>query len=306
MVSTGSAAQSEGQEMLEAFTSIGTDRFHVTFTNLREEETNFFKNRTVPSMRYNLPAWMRRASTLKPITLPATEREPEQTILAGENLIIRPYTPPAVVPVQLDDLEQKQLERVRPAAFLTLQTSPGNYQAWVAVENGDSEFTSRLKRGMRADLNASGSVRLAGTMNFKRKYKLDFPTVMIDQVHPGHRMTKEQLESMGLVAPAPPKIEVPASPLRCSGEPRRKAWPSYERCLREGRESSSGGIQRSTADFTWCCIAIDLFKRTPEETAAKLMELSEKARQNGNDYALGQAMRAAEKVAANPRSRSRA
>jgi hypothetical protein len=36
------------------------------------------------------------------------------------------------------------------------------------------------------------------------------------------------------------------------------------------------------------------------------MELSEKARQNGNDYALGQAMRAAEKVAANPRSRSRA
>jgi hypothetical protein len=212
MVSTGSAAQSEGQEMLEAFTSIGTDRFHVTFTNLREDETDFFKNRTVPSMRYNLPAWMRRASTLKPITLPATEREPEQTILAGENLIIRPYTPPAVVPVQLDDLEQKQLERVRPAAFLTLQTSPGNYQAWVAVENGDREFTGRLKRGTGADLSASGSVRLAGTMNFKRKYMPDFPTVTIEHIHPGHRMTKAQLKSMGLVAPAPPKIEAPASP----------------------------------------------------------------------------------------------
>src|SRR5580658_9206695 len=106
MVSTGSATQSKGQKMLDAFTSVGADRFHVTFTNLREEETGFFKNRTVPSMRYNLALWMERAATLKPITLPAREKHPEQTALAGENLIIRPYTPPAVVLVQLDDLKQ--------------------------------------------------------------------------------------------------------------------------------------------------------------------------------------------------------
>jgi hypothetical protein len=43
----------------------------------------------------------------------------------------------------------------------------------------------------------------------------------------------------------------------------------------------------------------------PEETADRLMEVSTKAKQNGHDYALGQAMRAAEKVAVNPRSRSR-
>jgi hypothetical protein len=35
------------------------------------------------------------------------------------------------------------------------------------------------------------------------------------------------------------------------------------------------------------------------------MEVSTKARENGQDYAIGQAMRAAEKVAENPRSRSR-
>ena len=48
--------------MLQAFTSVEADRFHVTFTNLREEETGFFKNRTVPLMRYNLPAWVKTGS----------------------------------------------------------------------------------------------------------------------------------------------------------------------------------------------------------------------------------------------------
>jgi len=43
---TGNTAASEAQRMMDAFTSVGADRFHVTFTNLREEETGFFKNRT--------------------------------------------------------------------------------------------------------------------------------------------------------------------------------------------------------------------------------------------------------------------
>ena len=300
---TGNNAQSEARRMLDAFTSVGADRFHVTFTNIREDETGFFKNRTVPSMRYNLPAWVRRSARLRPITIPATEKEPEQTILAGENLIVRPYTPPAVVLVQLDDLEQKQLERVRPTAFLTLQTSPGNYQAWLAVAGGDRDFTSRVKKGIGADLSASGSVRMAGTGNYKWRYKADFPMVAIEEVHPGRIVTPAQLESMGLAAPAPPKQEQFASSLRCSNDrPRHLGWPSYERCM---DEALARGRKRSSADFTFCCIAIDLFKRTPEETAEKLMELSTKARENGQDYAIGQAMRAAEKVALNPRSRSR-
>jgi hypothetical protein len=305
MNTTGSTAQSEARRMLDAFTSVGADDFHVRFTNARDEQTEFLRNRTAPSMRFNLPRWVQRSATLKPITLPATDREGEQTILAGENLMMRPYTPPAVVLVQLDDLEQKQLERVRPAAFLTLQTSPGNYQAWIAVQGGDRDFTRRLKDGTGADLEASGSVRMAGTGNYKRKYKPDFPTVAIDSVQLGHIMTPQQLESRGLVAPAPPKPQLSqkTSPLRCSSDrPRRLAWPSYDRCM---EEALARGRKRSSADFTFCCIAIDHFKRTPEETAAKLMEISTKAKENGQDYAIGQATRAAEKVAANSRSRSR-
>jgi len=298
----GSNPQAEARRMLDAFTSVGADRFHVTFTNIREERTDFFKNRTAPSMRYNLPAWVSRSAQLKPYAMAAQEGRPEETILAGENLIVRPYAPPAVVLVQLDDLEEKQLERVRPAAFLVLRTSPKErgHQAWIAVQGGDRDFTARLKRGIGADLSASGSVRMAGTGNFKEAYKANFPTVAIEEAHPGRIVTRAELEGRGLVVPAPAKPE--PSPLRCSNRPRRLGWPDYERCL---EEAHARGRKRSSADFTFCCIAIDLFRRTPEETAARLMEVSGKARENGEAYALDQAMNAAAKVALNPRSRTR-
>jgi hypothetical protein len=86
--------------------------------------------------------------------------------------------------------------------------------------------------------------------------------------------------------------------------PNPAVWPGrgYERCL---EEAHARGRKRRSADFTFCCIAIDHFKRTPEETADKLMEVSTKTKENGQDYAIRQAVSAAEKVAANPRSRSR-
>lgn len=298
-------AQSEAQRMFGAFTSVGAGRFHVTFTNIREEETGFFRDRTVPSMRYNLPAWVRRSATLRSLTLPATDKEPAETVLAGENLIIRPYAPPPVVLVQLDDLERTQLERVRPAAFLILRTSPKERgcQAWLAVQGGDREFTSRLKRGAGADLSASGSVRMAGTGNYKPDYKASFPTVAIEEVHPGRIVTREQLEAMGLPERARPKPQPSSSPLRCSNDrPHRLAWPDWNRCL---AEMMAKGKKRSAADFYFACIAVDRYKRTPEEIADWLMANSSKARENGYDYAIGQAERAAEKVATNPYSRGR-
>jgi hypothetical protein len=46
------------------------------------------------------------------------------------------------------------------------------------------------------------------------------------------------------------------------------------------------------ADFTWCMIAID-WGWNIEETAARLMEESSKARENGRHYALETARNAA-------------
>lgn len=270
--------------MFKAFGSVGVQQFDIAHTNIDQERRGYRRGQT-----------LRQAQTSMLYLLDSAPRR-------QNNVIIRPHHPPAVVLVQLDDLKEEQLDRVRPAAFLILQTSPGNHQAWVAVEKGDREFASRLKKGTGADLTASGSVRVAGTFNFKRKYAPNFPLVTIADVHLGRIVTRAELEGRGLVAPAPPKAEAPASPLRCSDQPHRLAWPDYERCL---DEAINRGRKRSSADFTFCCIAIDHFKRTPEETAARLLEVSTKARENGEAYALDQAMNAAAKVAANSRSPAR-
>jgi hypothetical protein len=64
---------------------------------------------------------------------------------------------------------------------------------------------------------------------------------------------------------------------------------------RTGRKAEGG--KRSSADFTFCCVAIDHFKRAPEETAAKLQKVSGKARENGEAHALDPALSTAAKVA---------
>ena len=281
---TSSTAHSEAQRMLDTFASVGVAQFDIAHTNIDQEKRGYRRGQT-----------LRQTKTSMPYLLDSAPRR-------ENNVILRPHHPPAVVLVQLDDLKQEQLEHVRAAAFLILQTSPGNHQAWVAVEGGDRDFARRLKIGTHADLTASGSVRVAGALNYKRKYAPNFPRVTIEEAHPGRIVTRAELEGRGLVAPAPPKPEAPASPLRCSDRARRPAWPSYERCLDEALHR---GRKRSSADFTFCCIAIDLFKRTPEETAAKLLEVSSKARENGEAYALDQATNAAAKVAINPRNPAR-
>ena len=55
------------------------------------------------------------------------------------NVIIRPHGTTAQL-IQLDDLNAEALQHVRPAAFLTLQTSPGNHQAWVAVASPPADL----------------------------------------------------------------------------------------------------------------------------------------------------------------------
>jgi hypothetical protein len=85
------------------------------------------------------------------------------------NVIVRPHGP-AVTFIQLDDLKVGNLTRIAPAVFLTLETSPGNFQAWVAMPDAeDKDFARRLRKGAGADPTASGATRVAGSLNFKDK-----------------------------------------------------------------------------------------------------------------------------------------
>jgi acetyl-CoA acetyltransferase len=77
------------------------------------------------------------------------------------------------------------------------------------------------------------------------------------------------------------------------GSSKRRVWPDYQCCLDGAPPNGDGtGPDRSRADFTWCMIALD-WGWGIEETADRLMELSDKARENGDDYALRTARNAA-------------
>jgi RepB DNA-primase from phage plasmid len=184
----------------------------------------------------------------------------------------------------------KGWKRVGDAAFLTLTTSPGNHQAWVAISDIEEDdeaidFGRRLRKGAGADESATGATRVAGTVNYKRKYEPDFPTVKIDEAHPGRIVSKAQLEAMGIVAA--PDLETAASEellkARQTGPSQyrhraNKTWPDYGKSLAGAPPNRTGtGPDRSMADYTWCMTAID-WGWSIEETAGKLPEVSERAR----------------------------
>jgi hypothetical protein len=206
--------------------------------------------------------------------------------------------------IQLDDLTEAKLDRVRPVAFLTVQTSPGNNQAWIAVPSFGNDqdrknFTRRVKKQVTADSSATGSVRLAGTSNFKVKYIGNFPKVEIIDAVPGRITTPEALEALGLVAPPDPAPNV--VPVKISRNHSRlgseKGWPDYEACLRGAPPNKDGtGPSRSHADFFWCLMASQRGHGI-DEISNKLLEVSaraqERARLHDEGYALITAQNAA-------------
>jgi hypothetical protein len=263
-------------DMLEAFAGVGAQTFALTFTNLQGEKIRFRKALSLDELCRGLPAQI------------------EDATQQHHNFIVRPHSARAVF-IQLDDLNAEAMERVKPAAFLGLQTSPGNYQAWIAVnEKLDEDFPRRLRKGTGADPTASGATRVAGSLNFKEKYAPTFPRVEIAHIAAGRFASKEQLESLGLVAApetAPPAL-LRVSPARTGN----RKWPSYQRCV-EGAPPNHGntGPDMSRADFTWCMTAIT-WGWSIDETADKLMELSAKARENGQIYARRTAQNASSAV----------
>ena len=103
--------------------------------------------------------------------------------------------------IQLDDLNAEKLAPLAPAVFLTLETSPGNFQAWVALKGvEDPDFARRLRKGTGADATASGATRVAGSLNFKDKYAPVFPRVAIRHAQAGRMARAAELQSLGLVA----------------------------------------------------------------------------------------------------------
>ena len=265
----------QARQMLDVFASLGVHSFDLTRTDIDGHKRGFHGARNVEEIRRWMPALLRSVHQCR------------------HNLIVRPRGATAEL-VQLDDLRGTRLERVRSAAFLILTTSAGNHQAWVAAREGGPDWARRLRQGSAADPSASGATRVAGTLNFKRQYAPDFPTVQILEATPRRVVTRGELEAAGLVAAPDP---IPAiRTVRARLNRRAKAWPSYERCLQNAPPAhNSDRLDVSRADFTFCLLAID-WGWSIEETCKRLLEKSSKAHQNGEGYARLTAQRAAAAV----------
>jgi hypothetical protein len=274
--------------MFALFASVGVRSFDVTFTDIEGEKTRYQVNRSVDELWHTIDKALHSA------------------IEARENYIIRPrFREPQII--QLDDLDAAKAESIAPHAFMVLHTSPGNFQAWLAVSDGPQErdaakeLARRLRKGAGADLTASGATRISGSVNFKSKYAPEFPLVTLSQVNAGHVATVAELDAAGVVAPKEePRQPRPAANRVSAGRPTRKKWPSYKFCL-DNAPIAHGENKPDTsrADFTWCRTAIE-WGWSVEATAGRLLELSAKAKENGERYASLTATRAAESVDRQP------
>lgn len=277
--------QDEAFRMLDTFASVGATHFDLTHINLEGEKRGFRPQQTLSQLKNSLPR----------LFPGATARQ--------NNIIVRPHSDTAQL-IQLDDLKSEALPRVRDVAFLILQTSPGNHQAWVAVSGLGSgeetkEFARRLRKGTGADPSASGATRIAGTTNYKRKYEPDFPKVKIIDAAPGRIATPAAIESCGILAPAVPPAVIPLrSRRKHSSAEGERTWPDYERCVSGAPPSKEGdGPDRSMADFFWCMMAAQRGWNI-EETANKLMEVSAKAQERARLHDEGYALITAQNAAA--------
>jgi hypothetical protein len=264
----------EAQKMLDIFTSVGARSFFITKLNLFQEKI-WAKGYTPPELQQKLP-YIMRTPKLQPFR--TNEGQP---IFAGENVIVRPSGPNTIF-VQLDDLQHAQLERLKPAAFLMLETSPEKYQAWISVErNGaDNEAAKDIIRRVRravgdTDKAASGATRIAGSRNFKIKYAPEFPTVTTIHAAPGRVLTEEELSQMGLLAASEP-VKIP--PSFASTVTGTRPWPSYQICLQRAPKKVDGSPDRSKADFAFALTSLT-GQHGVEETIARLTEVSERVRE---------------------------
>jgi hypothetical protein len=275
MRNTG-GGRDQALKMLDTFASVGVGYFDITHTNIDEEKRGFRPKQSLEQTRQSMPYLIDSAPRRQ------------------NNVIIRPHHPAAAFLIQLDDLKDEALARVQRIAFMTVSTSPGNHQAWVAVESerlaDRKDFARRVRKAAGADLNASGATRVAGTANFKRKYEPDFPVIVIASAQPGLTVRPAALEALGLVAA--PEQAANVSSLSVTKRARGK-WPSYDYCLRHAPAAhNSDRPDISRVDFTWCMTALD-WGWSIEDTAARLMEESSKAKENGTPYSLETARNAA-------------
>ena len=113
---------------------------------------------------------------------------------------------------QVDDATRETCERLRAVSFLQIETSPGNYQCWLAIgdEREKEELDATRKRFLRVvsriggNGGSYGALRWPGSVNHKpERNQADGsqPTVRIVHLEMGRVTTVAELAGLGLLAP---------------------------------------------------------------------------------------------------------
>jgi hypothetical protein len=195
--------------------------------------------------------------------------------------------------LQVDDCSPEVLERLAPYAFLTVETSPGNSQAWLALPAGATEgervtVRERLLRQLK-DTGANGgaynSIRLPGALNAKEKYRDRqgrLPRVRLVAAHPGRVVAPRLLEAAGLLAaPLPPKV-VGVATYSNAHIPTEEV--DYYECLGRSPKTATKDYDRSNADIVYAILMLK--KGWPSHyIASRINDHSDKAKGRRDDYA---------------------
>jgi hypothetical protein len=195
----------------------------------------------------------------------------------GVSLVVRVRGPV----LQLDDCNAEAALLLEPFAFVTIETSANNFQCWLSFNDDwdKAEARGRLFARLRelapgVNPGAGGATRWPGSINAKPER--NGWRVRVDSINPGRIVTPSELEDAGLLGDPPPATEWTWQPNGAPG-----AWPDYQRCVES--KTVNGVCDRSRADMQFTVFALKR-RRSPEEVAAKLAEVSTKAKESGAPY----------------------
>jgi hypothetical protein len=271
------APEDQATATVEAFQSVGTTRFKVVVLDAKplngQARCVASEDVDVAALLTNVAGYIKRSET-----------QSESVCLRSKDGAL----------IQVDDCPPETHALLQPFSFLTVETSPGSFQAWLALspETDEEERKSvrdRLLRTLKAtgaNGGAFNSVRLPGALNAKEKYKAtlgEYPRVRLVSVAYGRIVTPLELERAGLLAPAEEKPTVKAAPSpRYTSSSLPDHFPDFNEYLSRKWLSNENRPDRSSAEMAWCCAALGKgFPPHMVEDELRRVSLKAKGRRDG-------------------------
>jgi hypothetical protein len=175
--------------------------------------------------------------------------------------------------VQVDDCDQATADRLRRFSFLQVETSPGSFHSWIAVDCQPERFLQLRDRLLKqlgstgANGGSYGSMRWPGSRNFKVGRNGCAVEVVFRQF--GRFVTEDELKAADLLA----QPQQPQSRGDNITPTQHTDWqPSYQ------KELDRFNGDRSKADAAFACIELKV-GWSEEDVKQHLLEVSDKAKQ---------------------------